>query len=802
MSQSPLQADAIQIEPSSGDTLLISRDPTTGGILFTDPNFPSGVNLSDVGALGISNNIYQVGINEGEYTTIQSALDAIPSTSSPSNPHVVLVGPGVYNEALTWNKDGVCLVGVGCVTITSNSTYTITIEQNGALIPTKATLFNVHVQNTNATLFFHGPLTVVGGSGSTVGSDLIHIVSCELEVTEGNLGRPLNASTVNNILVQGCDISKSPLLSKVYVENCASFVMQGTNGVREFNLTYNGTVDEPSISTEGNYTISDVYGVAGEGGFDVIMILNSQGSAEFNSCLINNFTFSGAGSQTCDLNFCHIQGALTIGANVIARLNSTFKPSTATVSGTLVENPVARGSLVGDILYWDGSVWAVLPPGTATQILQTNGSGSPPAWVNASAGSVPDGTAHGDVLYWNGSAWTLLAPGTDGQHLRTQGSGSPPLWEDPPAGNVPDGTIGGQILFWNSGTVAWDTVAPLTPGQVLTTQGPGNPPAWGAGLVSGSNVGDILTWSGASTWSSVSPGTSGQILQTNGIGSSPTWVNPPTVVNAGAATGDILFWDNTGGEWVVLSAGLATQLLQANGSGVAPSWVNPPAGSVPSGSTQGDILYWSGVAWTILPPGTSGEFLKTQGGGANPVWDTPAGGGGSSVLGANIYISSVSVGGPAPGVILTGWVANGPLVTSGDVSIVVVGGGEYIAFHTPGTYRLTAKASIQVGAVSGVMNFQFYTDTASNAFDDVAITPSGGTPSSAVEASRAFDDSAVPSGFSPVEHIKLHSDGILVFNSTDISSPASPFRTYYRWENSALAGTLPFPMSMVIAKLA
>ncbi len=43
---------------------------------------------------------------------------------------------------------------------------------------------------------------------------------------------------------------------------------------------------------------------------------------------------------------------------------------------------------------------------------------------------------------------------------------------------------------------------------------------------------------------------------------------------------------------------------------------------IPSGSTQGDVLYYSGAAWARLAAGSSGQFLQTQGSGANPVWAT------------------------------------------------------------------------------------------------------------------------------------------------------------------------------------
>lgn len=45
--------------------------------------------------------------------------------------------------------------------------------------------------------------------------------------------------------------------------------------------------------------------------------------------------------------------------------------------------------------------------------------------------------AHGDLLYYNGSAWVRLAPGTSGQVLESQGAGAAPQWVDPSSGGTP-----------------------------------------------------------------------------------------------------------------------------------------------------------------------------------------------------------------------------------------------------------------------------------------------------------------------------------------------------------------------------
>ena len=38
--------------------------------------------------------------------------------------------------------------------------------------------------------------------------------------------------------------------------------------------------------------------------------------------------------------------------------------------------------------------------------------------------------AQGDIMYYNGTNYVRLAPGTDGQFLKTQGSSANPAWAD------------------------------------------------------------------------------------------------------------------------------------------------------------------------------------------------------------------------------------------------------------------------------------------------------------------------------------------------------------------------------------
>ena len=61
------------------------------------------------------------------------------------------------------------------------------------------------------------------------------------------------------------------------------------------------------------------------------------------------------------------------------------------------------------------------------------------------------GQTQGDVLYFNGTNWVRLAPGTDGQSLRTGGAAANPSWEN--VDNATDLSIASQttvdMLYYN-----------------------------------------------------------------------------------------------------------------------------------------------------------------------------------------------------------------------------------------------------------------------------------------------------------------------------------------------------------------
>ena len=75
-----------------------------------------------------------------------------------------------------------------------------------------------------------------------------------------------------------------------------------------------------------------------------------------------------------------VAGNLASFADATGKIIDDAGPAIADV--VLVSNPrlPTAGATIGDLLYWDGSGWAILAPGVANQRLRTAGPGLPPFW--------------------------------------------------------------------------------------------------------------------------------------------------------------------------------------------------------------------------------------------------------------------------------------------------------------------------------------------------------------------------------------------------------------------------------------
>jgi len=154
MPQPPVLTDVLQIEPGSGDTLTVSRDATTGALRLVDAVLTSGVLLPTLVGLRAITGVYVVGrAGDGAaYTSVQDALDAVPTTSSAVNPSLILVMPGRYVGNVTIERDGVFIMAPGGATLVNDgNSDTVQIKASLDATPQDVLLRGLTIENDRAS---------------------------------------------------------------------------------------------------------------------------------------------------------------------------------------------------------------------------------------------------------------------------------------------------------------------------------------------------------------------------------------------------------------------------------------------------------------------------------------------------------------------------------------------------------------------------------------------------------------------------------------------------------------------------
>jgi len=226
MTQPPFQSDALQIEPSSGQTLKITRDAPTGSLRFQDAIITTGINLSDLAGLNAITGLLVVGRagSGAKYLTIQSAINAIPSTASANNPYTILCFPGIYLENIVIDKDGIAIVGVGQASIVAVSGIpTVTIQAGVLTTPLTTLIEGMKIQTSFAGLEC---VLVQGGPGLTVGQSGVVLKDCNL-AAKGVGSYTCRANIVNSVSLYNCRSDESDPTAVLGVSQCASFLVSG-----------------------------------------------------------------------------------------------------------------------------------------------------------------------------------------------------------------------------------------------------------------------------------------------------------------------------------------------------------------------------------------------------------------------------------------------------------------------------------------------------------------------------------------------------------------------------------------------
>jgi hypothetical protein len=214
------------------------------------------------------------------------------------------------------------------------------------------------------------------------------------------------------------------------------------------------------------------------------------------------------------------------------------------------------------------------------------------------------GQAQGDILYFDGTNWVRLAPGTSGQVLQTNGAAANPSWVTPSgSGTLNHAALTSNLAWATSGhTGTASTFAAFTAGGAttnLSTTASGGDVAgtWPALTVTdftitGEAQGDVLYFNGTN-WVRLAAGTTGQFLQTQGTGANPQWATSSgsgNVSGPGSSTDNALVrWDGATGTLIQNSTGWIlgdTGILDGSGGSLT-----IPQGTAPAPTTEGQIAW-------------------------------------------------------------------------------------------------------------------------------------------------------------------------------------------------------------------
>ena len=212
---SPFKVDSIRVNPSESGVRSISS--VEGDLLFKDATVTEGLILSQLANLSTITNVKIVGkVGYGcQYNTIQDALDAIPTSSSEEEPYLILILPGIYAEDLVITKDGLCLFGLGDVTIQSaydatpdvpQAEDTILILAGEGTVPNYVCFQNIIIKNSHNT---KSCVKIEGGAASDVGSSGIYFKNCDFRAVADSGNFTVNAESVNHLFFKDSFLSSS-----------------------------------------------------------------------------------------------------------------------------------------------------------------------------------------------------------------------------------------------------------------------------------------------------------------------------------------------------------------------------------------------------------------------------------------------------------------------------------------------------------------------------------------------------------------------------------------------------------------
>jgi hypothetical protein len=319
----------------------------------------------------------------------------------------------------------------------------------------------------------------------------------------------------------------------------------------------------------------------------------------------------------------------------------------ATLSGTASQaaDLIITGQVTtGEIIYFSGTRWVTLEPGTAGSTLRTGGPGVAPYWLGN--------------FQWK-STGSTLEPVLAGYNVRID-SGSKyymdnaatkyVMWDQANTQFVFNGQVSADSFAGNGSGFTGLNASNITSGTLGLARG-------GLGSdTSAAAQGSVLYHNGTN-WVALPPGTGGEYLITNGAGFNPAWGYRPwlrtgTTIETRAAGDDLaldsnakFIMDNAYSKYLTWNSATSKFVFNSDltvegvVSGVGSGLTNLNAGNISSGTlasvrgglgidasskTQGSVLYADGTNWAVLAPGVSGYRFTAKGAGSIPSWEAPA----------------------------------------------------------------------------------------------------------------------------------------------------------------------------------
>jgi len=337
MAQPPFLLDVLQIEPGSGQTITISRNAANNTMKFVDAVVSAGITLPELIGLRSVTGVFIVGRggDGAPYTTIQEALDAIPNSSNASSPSLVLALPGVYEENLSIQKDGVYLIGLGATVVNDGAGDTITISASTDVTPKDVTISGLTIRNNNvayacvkiagADAFASATVTVNTAPLAT--GDLVTINGLNLVGTAGN-----RTSGSDNFSVSGGTVDAIAAEIAAAINDPANSFASFVTATSALGVV---TIEATTAGAGGNLITLAVTTVPA-GNLTASGATFAGGGAAGNEVGLNQITM-----QDCTFQATQFQ-VVSDTANVVRVLGGTFLGSTSFSSCSVVNTAEFR----------------------------------------------------------------------------------------------------------------------------------------------------------------------------------------------------------------------------------------------------------------------------------------------------------------------------------------------------------------------------------------------------------------------------------------------------------------------------